>query len=143
MKNMFKSIISFLLIMTLLLTSLLSTPISATEDVSPEEISEADMNTTTEIIDTGYSYGNYIEPDAVIPNPDYIPLEENAQIQGIPTNDTTSSMSEKSGRLADGIYWINNAANGQYLDTQNGGVTSGTPVVQWIYSAHINGDENV
>ena len=145
---MFKLTISFLLIMVLMLTPLLSTTISAVEVVSaeenfPEEIYSEETNSTGEISDNGYSYGNYMEPDAVIPNPDYIPLEENMQTQEIPTNSSASTISTSTGRLEDGVYWINNAANGKYLDTLNGGVTSGTPVVQWTYSPYINGDENV
>jgi hypothetical protein len=92
-KKMFKLTISFLLIMVLMLTPLLSNTISAVEVVSaeenfPEEIYSEETNSTGEISDNGYSYGNYMEPDAVIPNPDYIPFEENIQTQEIPTNYT-------------------------------------------------------
>ncbi|MBQ8403456.1 MAG: RICIN domain-containing protein [Clostridia bacterium] len=133
MKKMFKSTISLLLIAALLLTPLAGTTASAVG-----EISANDTATKVASTDSGYSYGNYILPDAVIPNPDYVPPEENVQ-----TNNTASATVTENGRLADGVYWINNTANYKYLDTQNGGVTSGTPVVQWDYSAYINGDENV
>ena len=132
MKRMFKSTISLLLIAAFLLTPLADTTASAVW-----EISATDTATKVESTNSGYSYGNYILPDAVIPNPDYVPPEENVQ-----TNNTASVTATENGRLADGVYWINNTANYKYLDTQNGGVTSDTPVVQWDYSAYINGDEN-
>lgn len=69
----------------------------------------------------------------ITPNPDY---DLNASMIGI------QSISEGSV-ISNGVYRLKNAYNEKYMDTNSGGTTSGTSIVQWDYSPYINGNVNV
>lgn len=85
---------------------------------------------TVENIFTVADTNGYFEADEIIPNPNYIS-------ETVQTSATTSS------RLSSGVYRLKNVYNNKYLDTNNGGVTAGTKLVQWDYSPYINGDVDV
>ena len=129
-KRTFKKIIGLMLSMVLLIV-----PCSNTAIALDEQISTGDTVSQT----TEYSSGNWIEADAIIPNPDYVTSESTLTQR----TETAENLSTTSGVLADGVYRIKNVANGKYMDTNGGGTTAGTAIVQWDKSEYINGDADV
>ena len=73
----------------------------------------------------------------IIPNPHYLE-KENADVQIV-----GGTLSTRSQTLANGVYRIKNAANGKYMDTNGGGTTAGTAIVQWDKSEYYGGTTTV
>ena len=153
-KKMFKIITSLLLTMALLLMPCFSTIIAAEEGAIGGSISENNRLSENENVSIEEAvsstvpdgtYGGYYVPDGVLPNPDYeLPEENTDNLQSsqigsmVGTNATVNAQP-----IADGVYCIQNMGNGKYMNTNNGGFTEGTQIVQWDSYPYINGDTSV
>ena len=95
------------------------------------------MATSTKLEENKYIDGGGIFADLIIPNPDYTE-QEILYPQGF-----NEALSTRSQTLANGVYRIKNAANGKYMDTNGGGTTAGTAIVQWDKSEYYGGTTTV
>ena len=89
-----------MLSMVLLLMPFLNTTILAADEIAE---AEANSESTTE----SFSFNDWGAPDGFIPNPDYVPSEEETQ-DSQDNGTTTTNSTESDGRLADGVYYIIN-----------------------------------
>ena len=68
-------------------------------------------------------------------DPERVPVDDYVNLN------TVNSV-QSGSVISNGVYRFKNAYNSKYMDTNSGGTTSGTSLVQWDYSPYINGDIN-
>ena len=113
MTKKYMRIISILLISAIFICAFQGTVLADGEQLNIG----LDIDTTTQM---------YVEPDEVIPNPNYKSLEP-ADMSS--QNAVASPLTSRS--VLTGVYRIKNVYNGKYLDVRGGGVSAGTAVQQW------------
>ena len=123
----FKKIFSFMLAMVMLIIPLSGTVKAIDEQTDSQYVTRSDE----------YIAGGGISADMIIPNHHYLE-KENADVQIV-----GGTLSTRSQTLANGVYRIKNVANGKYMDTNGGGTTAGTAIVQWDKSEYYGGTTTV
>ena len=118
MKTIYKKIVALLLICTII-SCAFQTSLFAVEFI--------------ENVSSITKASNYFEADEIIPNPNYVPTQNQTDVNSVNSN----------GSIANGVYRIKNVYNGKYVDTNGGGTSAGTALVQWDKSEFINGNPDV
>lgn len=118
MKTIYKKIVAILLICTII-SCAFQTSLFAVEFI--------------ENVSSITKASNYFEADEIIPNPNYVPTQNQTDVNSVNSN----------GSIANGVYRIKNVYNGKYVDTNGGGTSAGTALVQWDKSEFINGNPDV
>ena len=109
MKKTLKNLIGLMLVFALLIVPATNTAMAASIQLEGNK----------------YIDGGGIFADLIIPNPAYTEQEN------LYPNVSNEGSSTRSQTLTNGIYRIKNAFNGKYMDTNGGGTTAGTAIVQW------------
>ena len=118
MKTIYKKIVALLLICTII-SCAFQTSLFAVEFIE-------NVSSITKV-------SHYFEADEIIPNPNYVPTQNQTDVNSVNSN----------GSIANGVYRIKNVYNGKYVDTNGGGTSAGTALVQWDKSEFINGNPDV
>ena len=121
MKKTLKNLIGLMLVFALLIVPATNTAMAASIQLEGNK----------------YIDGGGIFADLIIPNPAYTEQEN------LYPNVSNEGSSTRSQTLTNGIYRIKNAFNGKYMDTNGGGTTAGTAIVQWDKSEYYGGTTTV